>query len=62
MKNLQQRINLLNLDILKLTNEICEPPEPIGIKYWVNGKLTIIPLTLIEIADWKKDIPAVWLF
>lgn len=59
--NLQQRIALLNFDILKLTDYVCSPPEPIGIKFWRNGELTIIPKTLEEIADWKEDIPAIWL-
>lgn len=58
---LRQRINLFNLNILKLVDEICSPPEPIGIKFWKNGELTIIPLTLEEIADWPKAIPSVWL-
>jgi len=57
MQNLLQKIALLNLDILKLVDEIISPPEPIGIKFWVNGKLTIIPLTLKEIADWEGTIP-----
>lgn len=56
-----QRINLLNLDILKLTGEIISPPEIIGVKFWVNGELIIIPKTLKEIADWKGDIPTIWL-